>query len=149
MSIHRYRGRPSVAACNANLFFGGVSRFMLFTARSFLSQSSMPIVRIKGITGTTWPFRVFFKTSEMLSGSIIPSELLTMCWLISTKSVHSVEMVTVGARARYAFRFLFRRSCGTMSTNARRIRERRWPGRTSCSRGTAYRNSRKLRSRYG
>src|SRR5205814_10593616 len=104
---------------------------------SLRSQDSMLTLRIRQTMRTFWPCRAFCRALETRSESTIPSELLTMSWVISPKPDQSATMAARGDRAPYALRFLSMTSLGTMPTRARRIRERRWPGRTSCSRGIA------------
>src|SRR6266852_3625400 len=48
---------------------------------------------------TSSPRRAFSKVAEIRSASTIPSEVLTMCWVISAQWVHSFEIRTIGDRA--------------------------------------------------
>lgn len=116
-------------------------------AARFLSHSSMPRVRINATAGTSWPCRAIRNASKKPLSSTIPSELLSMVFVISVKWDCSPAMAVNGVRTTNALRFLFKTSSGTIPTSARRIRERLWPGRTSCSLGIAKRNSSRSRSR--
>ena len=90
----------------------------------------MSIVRIMQTIGLFSPHRAFCNASEMRSGSTIPSELLTICWVISTKWGQFVEIAPTATAwqtlSPSCSKFLLER----VPTSARRMSERRCVGRT-------------------
>lgn len=77
------------------------------------------------------------------------SELQIIALVISSSFSYCEEMAASGPRMTKAFLLRWSSSGGTTPTRARRMSERRCPGRRSWWRGMANKNSRRSRSRYG